>query len=98
MLLRNIGSKIINVGPVVLMPGNDMTITEKEAGTPAIKALCKKGLLAVEKDAAEPVKEEQPAEPVEELVKAPEDGEEPEPEKEEPKTQGRRKKAQKNPG
>ena len=75
MLLKNIGTKIINVGAVVLMPGEETKISEKAAKTPSIKALCKRGLLSLEEE-AKPAKKEEPAkkaektaeEPVEEVI------------------------------
>ena len=45
MILRNIGTKIVNVGTIVLMPGDEHPFTDKEANTPAINKLCKKKFL-----------------------------------------------------
>ena len=54
MLLHNIGSKIINVGTTILMPGDSMNITEETSNLPAIKAFCEMGFTLVEKDKVQP--------------------------------------------
>ncbi len=48
MKLMNIGTKIINVGTRVLMPGDDMPISEEMAKAPAIQALIEKELLSTD--------------------------------------------------
>lgn len=76
MKLYNIGTKIVNVGAKVLMPGSDMPITKIQAETPAIKVLVKHGFLKLEEDGkaefVEPNIEEVKAEAkVEDKVEAP---------------------------
>lgn len=50
MILHNIGSKIINVGPTILMPGDSMNISEEISKLPAIRAFCEMGFVMVEGD------------------------------------------------
>lgn len=59
MILKNIGSKIVNVGSVVVMPGSDHPFPKTALDTPAIKALCKLGFLEI---VDEPETAEKPAE------------------------------------
>ena len=50
MILHNIGSKIINVGTTILMPGESMNINADTAKLPAIQAFCEMGFVMVEGD------------------------------------------------
>ena len=50
MILHNIGSKIINVGTVILMPGDSMNITADTAALPAMQAFCEMGFVMIEGD------------------------------------------------
>lgn len=63
MILHNIGSKIINVGTVILMPGDSMNITADTAALPAMQAFCEMGFVMIEGDKVAPVANaEKPAE------------------------------------
>ena len=89
MIIRNIGTKIINIGSVVLMPDDEHVFSAFEADTPAIHKLEEMGFLKVDK---EPAKKEKAAEKVEapavETVSAEQSAE-----PEQPKTGRRSKKA-----
>lgn len=47
MTLLNIGSKIINVGTTILMPGDKMEISEEISKLPAIQAFVELGFVSV---------------------------------------------------
>ncbi len=47
MILSNIGTKIINVGSTVLMPGDNMKINAEIATLPAIEAFKEMGFVAI---------------------------------------------------
>ncbi len=55
MKLKNIGSKIINVGSIVLMPDEDIPVEASVAELPSIKAIVKAGFLSIEKSDSKPV-------------------------------------------
>ena len=55
MILHNVGSKIINVGTTILMPGDSMNITAEVAKLPAIEAFAEMGFVMVEGDKVAPV-------------------------------------------
>lgn len=63
MILSNIGTKIINVGSTVLMPGDNMKINAEIAALPAIEAFKEMGFVSIIGDetfhAAEPVSNEE---------------------------------------
>ena len=65
MILSNVGTKIINIGSTVLMPGDNMKISAETAKLPAIEAFKEMGFVAVigEETAptAEPAAEENAA-------------------------------------
>lgn len=48
MNIKNIGSKIVNIGTIVLMPGDTATLDSKWDNVPAIDSLVEHGFLAVE--------------------------------------------------
>ena len=48
MNIKNIGSKIVNIGTIVLMPGDSVTLDSKWNDVPAIRSLVDHGFLAVE--------------------------------------------------
>ena len=48
MILKNIGSKIINVGSTILMPEDEMEISKEIAETPSILALVNMKFLSIE--------------------------------------------------
>lgn len=50
MILHNIGTKIINVGSTILMPGDSMQISKVTAQLPAIEAFCEMGFTSIEND------------------------------------------------
>lgn len=60
MILRNIGTKIVNVGSVVLMPGDNQSFPKSMVDTPAIHTLCEKGFLKLEEEAEEKKAEKKP--------------------------------------
>lgn len=47
MILSNVGTKIINIGSTVLMPGDNMKISAETAKLPAIEAFKEMGFVAV---------------------------------------------------
>lgn len=47
MKILNTGSKVVNIGTTVLLPGKDMTCNKAIAEAPSIKALVEKGFLTV---------------------------------------------------
>lgn len=55
MTIKNIGTKIVNIGTVVLMPDESMTANETICNAPAIKAMEKRGLLSIIKEVKAPV-------------------------------------------
>lgn len=63
MILSNIGTKIINVGSTVLMPGDNMKINAEIATLPAIEAFKEMGFVSIIGDetshATEPVSNEE---------------------------------------
>nr|DAG11245.1 MAG TPA: hypothetical protein [Caudoviricetes sp.] len=74
MILHNIGSKIINVGTVILMPGDSMNITADTAALPAMQAFCEMGFVMIEGDKVAPVANaEKPVEETAEDTPAPEE-------------------------
>lgn len=62
MELKNISEKVISVGSKVVMPDHSITITEKRAATPSIKALIKQGYVTVTKKSGTAGVKKQPAE------------------------------------
>ena len=96
MKLKNIGSKIINVGSTVMMPGDEGEFPKSMVDTPAILVLCKLGYLEMSESEPAPVKEEEPEaeqeEKTEEVGEEPEATEEPE---EKPVKKARRTRAKK---
>lgn len=52
MIIKNISSRIINIGTTVLMPDHTMPASEAVCETPAIKAFVKKGWLELVKEKA----------------------------------------------
>ena len=69
MLLKNTGSKIINIGSVIMMPDSEQEFKKEDLDTPAIKLLCEMGLLSITETAADkkPAKAKKAA-PVEEVI------------------------------
>jgi len=53
MLLINTGTKIVNVGSYVIMPGDSKPFPARMLDTPAIKILCKHGMLKVVEESPE---------------------------------------------
>ena len=47
MKILNTGSKVVNIGSTVLLPGKDMPCTKAIAEAPSIKALVGKGFLTI---------------------------------------------------
>lgn len=45
MTLYNVGTKIVNVGATVLMPGDSTPITDEQANVPSIQVLVNHGFL-----------------------------------------------------
>ena len=68
MKLKNISSKIVNVGSVVMMPGDERDFFKADVDTPAIHALCKREILELikERSAAAETAEDDPEEGTEE--------------------------------
>ncbi len=69
-LIKNIGTKIVNVGTRILMPDDTMTCEPEVADVPSIRALCGLGFLKVgdvpeevSEVVDEEVKDEEPVEP-----------------------------------
>lgn len=54
MTLLNIGSKIINVGTTILMPGDKMEISEEISKLPAIQAFVELGFISIVGEAKAP--------------------------------------------
>lgn len=46
MIIRNIGTKIINIGSTVLMPDAETDVSDTVAAAPAIQTLISMGLIA----------------------------------------------------
>lgn len=59
MELKNISEKVINIGTTVVMPDKSITISEKQASLPSIKALAKQGYISVKKKSGTIGKEKQ---------------------------------------
>lgn len=59
MKLKNIGTKIINVGEKVLMPDAEMEITELQAKAPAIQVLIKHKMLELTAETKEVAQKEE---------------------------------------
>ncbi len=59
MLLKNIGSKIVNVGPVIMMPGDEKSFPKSAVDTPAIRTLCEFGFLSLEEEAEKAGKDDE---------------------------------------
>lgn len=71
MLLKNTGSKLINVGSTVLMPGDEKNVPDAFADTPALKTFIRMEYLQIVSESEAPAKvaEEEPkAEEVEKPV------------------------------
>lgn len=47
MIIKNIGSKIINIGTEILMPDSQITVSKDVAALPAIKAFAEKGYIGI---------------------------------------------------
>lgn len=60
--IKNIGSKIIGVGKVILMPDQTISVADSVAEIPAIKTFAKMGFVAIEKEAAKTAAKEEVAE------------------------------------
>lgn len=73
MILSNVGTKIINVGSTVLMPGDNMKISAETAKLPAIEAFKEMGFVAIigeePKHTAEPAATEENTADAEATVK-----------------------------
>ena len=54
MIIKNIGTKIVHIGTVMLMPEDTMTADKAVCEAPAIKALAKKGLLSIAEEPKAP--------------------------------------------
>lgn len=54
MTLLNVGSKIINVGTTILMPGDKMEISEEISKLPAIQAFVELGFVSIVGEAKTP--------------------------------------------
>lgn len=50
MIIRNIGTKIINIGSTVLMPDAETDVSDTVAAAPAIQTLISMGLIAAERE------------------------------------------------
>ena len=48
--LKNMSVKVINIGKSILLPGDEMEVTEEIARLPAVVAIARKGLLTIERD------------------------------------------------
>lgn len=48
--LKNMSVKVINIGKSILLPGDEMEVTEEIAKLPAVVAIARKGLLTIERD------------------------------------------------
>ena len=69
MKIKNTSSKVISVGPTVILPDAEAAIDKTYANTPAVKALIGRGfltVLAVEPE-VEPKADEKKAEPKNEV-------------------------------
>lgn len=51
MIIKNIGTKIVNIGTTVLMPDSEATFSSAVASAPSIKALEELGFIKVEGEA-----------------------------------------------
>ncbi len=69
MRIRNKGTKIVNIGTVVLMPDQTETVADTLAENPAIKVLMNLGFLEEVKGEEVPAKEVKAEEKAEEPVK-----------------------------
>lgn len=59
MELKNISEKVISIGTTVVMPDKSVTISEKQAFLPSIKALIKQGYVSVKKKSSTTGKDKQ---------------------------------------
>ena len=50
MKLKNIGKKIVHIGNIALMPGDEKSFPESAVNTPAIQVLCINGFLSIENE------------------------------------------------
>ena len=57
--IKNIGSKIIGVGKVILMPDQTISVADSVAELPAIKTFAKMGFVAIEKEVAKTATKEE---------------------------------------
>lgn len=56
MIIKNISSKIINIGTEILMPDKQLPVAEDVAELPAIKAFAEKGYVVLIEEPAEATK------------------------------------------
>ena len=54
MIIKNIGSKIINIGTEILMPDSQITVSKDVAALPAIQAFAAKKLVSAASSALRP--------------------------------------------
>lgn len=56
MIIKNISSKIINIGTEILMPDKQLPVADDVAGLPAIKAFVEKGYVVLIEEPAKAAK------------------------------------------
>ena len=54
MIIKNIGTKIVHIGTVMLMPEDTMTADKAVCEAPSVKAFAKKGLLTISEEPKAP--------------------------------------------